>query len=297
MAGARVRLIHWRGEAPNFGDELNLWLWPRVLGEVFDADEATLFLGIGSIIGVHDLPAASRKIVFGAGFVPDYGRLPDLSQNWDVRFVRGPRSARLLGLPGGLAIGDPGVLVRPLLAGRARAGELVGFMPHWESVARGNWAAVCAEAGVTFIDPTAPVEQTLDVLLRTRLLVTEAMHGAIVADALRVLWVPVLPFDPRNRAKWAEWAGPLGLALRPLRPAASGLKELGPDAVETFLRRHPSVLRALGPLERHLTRRAAAWLERATRAEPLLSDERVLDGQIARIGEEVARLKRDEGWG
>lgn len=297
MAGVRVRLIHYRGEAPNFGDELNLWLWPRVFGAVFDDDPAVLFLGIGSIIGVHDLPAAARKIVFGAGFVPDYGRLPDLARNWDIRFVRGPHTARLLGLPESLALGDPGVLVRGLLADRPRAAELVGFMPHWESVARGNWREACALAGVTFIDPTAPVERTLATLLRTRLLVTEAMHGAIVADALRVPWVPVLPFDPRNRAKWTEWAGPLGLALRPLRLAASGLKELGPDALETFLRRHPSVVRALAPIERMQIRRAAAWLVRATQAEPMLSDARVLDGQIARMEEEVARLKRDEGWG
>lgn len=292
-----MRLIHWRGERPNFGDELNLWLWPRLFGAVFDDDDSTLFLGIGSIIGVHDLPSASRKLVFGAGFVPDYGRRPDLAQNWDIRFLRGPRTARLLGLPASLALGDPGVLVRRLLADRPRAAELVGFMPHWESVARGNWQAVCARAGVTFVDPTAPVEQTLATLLRTRLLVTEAMHGAIVADALRVPWVPVLPFDPRNRAKWDEWAGPLGIDLRPHRLAASSLQELGSDRLERFLRRHPSVVRALAPVERVQIARAAAWLAHVARAEPSLSDERVLDRQIARMEAEAARLRREERWG
>jgi succinoglycan biosynthesis protein ExoV len=292
-----VRLIHWRGERPNFGDELNLWLWPRLFGAVFDDDDSTLFLGIGSILGVHDLPAASRKLVFGAGFVPDYGRAPDLAQNWDIRFVRGPRTAQLLGLPASLALGDPGVLVRRLLAGQPRTADLVGFMPHWESATRGNWQAVCARAGVTFVDPTAPVEQTLATLLGTRLLVTEAMHGAIVADALRVPWVPVLPFDPRNRAKWDEWAGPLGIDLRPHRLAASSLQELGSDRLERFLRRHPSVVRALAPVERVQIARAAGWLARVASAEPSLSDERVLDRQIARMEEAAARLKREQGWG
>jgi hypothetical protein len=71
-------------------------------------------------------------------------------------------------------------------------------------------------AGAVF----APVEQTLATLLRIRLPVIATIHGAIVADALRVPWVPMLPFDPRHRAKWEEWACPRGSGARSGGPRA-----------------------------------------------------------------------------
>jgi succinoglycan biosynthesis protein ExoV len=43
-------LYRWQGKARNFGDELNLLIWPRLLPDFFDADPAEMFLGIGSIL-------------------------------------------------------------------------------------------------------------------------------------------------------------------------------------------------------------------------------------------------------
>ena len=58
-----MKLVFFRGKVPNFGDELNLYVWPALLPAGFlDEDEDELFVGIGSIIGDH-LPAHARKYV------------------------------------------------------------------------------------------------------------------------------------------------------------------------------------------------------------------------------------------
>ena len=63
-----MKMFAFRGKVSNFGDELNHWLWPKLLpANFFDDDDGKLFLGIGSIL-YDSHPAKSQKIVFGAGY-------------------------------------------------------------------------------------------------------------------------------------------------------------------------------------------------------------------------------------
>jgi succinoglycan biosynthesis protein ExoV len=220
-----MQIFQFRGEHPNFGDELNSWMWPKLLPDFFDDDANTAFIGIGSTIG--DAPReAKKKIVFGAGFVPHYHEQPNVkAEDWQVYFVRGPRTAQRLGLDPSYAIADAGILVRELVDYTRRTPEHIAFMPHWQSLDRGNWEVACRKAGVTLIDPRRPVEEVLDLLLRSKLVIAEAMHGAIIADAFRVPWVPVAPLNPAHREKWYDWAESLGIALNPQRILPSSLEE------------------------------------------------------------------------
>jgi hypothetical protein len=210
-----MKLVYFRGRVPNFGDELNTYVWPQLLPAGFlDEDESELFVGIGSIIGTQ-MPAAARKFVMGSGYA-GYMGLPDLHDgSWDVRFVRGPRTAETFGLSPDLVIADSAILLRCLdeLPPPAQ-GVDVAFMPHYESLDRADWAFVCRQAGMTLIDATAPTETVLCQIRGARLLVTEAMHGAIVADALRVPWVAAKPIFYGHHMKWHDWAGALGIDLR-----------------------------------------------------------------------------------
>src|SRR6185295_9202266 len=108
----------------NFGDDLNPWLWSRLLPGCFtgelphdprsrdmSADGETLFVGIGTLLNDY-VPEHARKVVFGSG--AGYGPPPILDDSWDVFCVRGPATAALLGLDKAAAITDPGILVRTI---------------------------------------------------------------------------------------------------------------------------------------------------------------------------------------
>lgn len=220
-----MKLTYYVGDPPNFGDEINASMWDQLLPQgLLDDGEDELFLGIGSILWDY-LPKSPRKIVAGSGF-GGYTAAPDVHDGkWEILWVRGPETARVLGIDPALAITDAAVLLRavPLPAAPPRAG--VAFMPHVESIPRGAWADVCAQAGVTFLDPRAPVDQLLAGIRAAEVLITEAMHGAIVADALRTPWVPVLPFHHINRAKWNDWAASLDVTLNNVSLFPSTLRE------------------------------------------------------------------------
>jgi succinoglycan biosynthesis protein ExoV len=197
-------LYQWRGSSSNFGDELNTVLWPRLLPGFFDDDPAIRFLGIGSILDCRH-PRHALKLVAGAGY-GGYEARPVLDDTWVVHWVRGPRTAAVLGLPGSLGLGDPAMLLPHALNLPATRDGGIGFMPHFESLARGAWQKVAALVGVTLIDPRLPPLEVLAAIGRCRLVLSEAMHGIIVADALRVPWIAIRPLARIHRAKWQDWA-------------------------------------------------------------------------------------------
>lgn len=223
-----MKLTYFRSENnPNFGDELNPYIWPKLLPDGFlDSDERELFIGIGSTI-YNTYPDRSRKIVLGAGY-GGYTALPNTTDGtWDFIFVRGPQSARLLKLPDQLAVTDSAVLIRYLSdLPSPSLGIDVSFIPHFGSLLTGVWDEVCHDAGIKIIDPRRCVEDTLSDILGSRLVICEAMHGAIVADALRIPWIAVKPINKSNHMKWWDWAASLDIDLKWAELYPSNLLEL-----------------------------------------------------------------------
>lgn len=280
-----MKLVFFRGTVPNFGDELNLHVWPALLPKGFlDEDESELFVGIGSIIGDH-LPAKARKFVMGSGYA-GYMGLPDVHDgSWDIRFVRGPNTAKTLNIDPGLSICDSAVLLRAMELPKPDQSVGVAFMPHYESLERGNWAEACRQAGITLIDATDPVEKVLSQIQGARLLITEAMHGAIVADALRTPWVGARPIYGGHHKKWLDWAGALDIDVR--------LNALKPSSVLEYYIAKTGRGGSLGKVGRFsasplaavpnkvLTNIAATHLDQMARLEPQLSS----DAMIVRVTE------------
>lgn len=288
-----MKLFYYRGEYPNFGDELNMWLWPKLLPDFLDEDASTLFVGIGSTIG-DAATHPGRKLVFGAGFVPHYHATPVVDETWRIYCVRGPRTAARLGLDASLAITDAGVLIRTALPpAAARAATKVSYMPHWQSLARGQWQEACNHAGVTLIDPRAPVERVLDQLRDSRLVIAEAMHGAIIADALRIPWVPVMPLNPAHREKWYDWAESLGIALRAARVWPSAIQEM---SAASFHARSPQLTMQTGKSQGQegMASRAKAWLADSPAAPWLNHTLAALAGRrLAQLAKQAGQLSED----
>ena len=281
-----MKLTFYRGAEPNFGDELNAFLWEHLLPPGFlNDDPKDLFIGIGSIIW-DSYPQTSKKHVIGSGY-GGYTSAPDVADGtWNVAWVRGPLTAQKLGLDPTLAIADAAVLLRAIDLPAPAAPGGPAFMPHFESVARGNWQRACAMAGVTYLDPRSDPLLLISQIRAASVLVTEAMHGAIVADALRTPFIAVTPTHTSHRYKWQDWAQSVGIDLKSVDVPPSSLLESyvkltglrGQGKMSTAVLKS----RVLEPVQASLTRRAAATLEGILRdREPQLSS----DADIARVTE------------
>ncbi len=295
-----MMLYRWQGAARNFGDELNTVLWPRLLPDFFDDDPATQFLGIGSILDCRHT-AACVKLVAGAGY-GGYEPLPKLDGSWQIHWVRGPDTARQLGIAPGLGLGDPAALLP--LAGMTGAGvgvgvgvggNDIGFMPHFESLEHGAWQEASALAGIRLIDPRGDPIAIIAAIRACRMVLSEALHGVIVADALRVPWVAIEPLVPIHRPKWQDWAATLDLRIDFLRlPSSSLLERARGSGLADYhtgrrlMSRHAERLRDLGA-ERFLAQAATA-LTIVARATPQLSEAWALDRCQGRMMECLSAL-------
>lgn len=292
-----MKMYYYKGAPPNFGDELNNWMWPRLLPDFFDDNEKQIFLGIGSILFDFHAPDA-KKIVFGAGY-GGYTPPPIMDRNWTVYFVRGPITARAIGLDESLGVGDAAILLRSCISAKPEKLFKASFMPHWESVADGEWEAVCAEAGLHFINPCGPVEEVLHDILTSEVIVTEAMHGAIVADALRVPWIAARPIQAQHHRKWFDWADALQLDLHPQSLAPSN----GLEAAMAFLpgsRKTAERLRRRGQLLKSVAApvffdRAASSLRHLAGTVPTLSRDSAIESAHSRMLEQLEVLNRSHG--
>ncbi len=132
-----MKLYFFRGEHPNFGDELNSFLMPKVFPGLFDDSLNEIFLGIGSVLYDHH-PTASQKIVFGTGY-GGYTPPPRLDSKWRIYCVRGPLTAQILNLPEDKVAADSAILINRYRPRRKNAGKVISFMPHWQE--HGTWGA------------------------------------------------------------------------------------------------------------------------------------------------------------
>ncbi|MBK9586904.1 MAG: polysaccharide pyruvyl transferase family protein [Alphaproteobacteria bacterium] len=210
---------------PNFGDMLNKYLWRRYFGELLDRKDKILMFGIGTVLG-EDTGDAEQVIVCGSGC--GYSRKIERidTKTFNIFFVRGQLTAKLLGLPESTAITDPGILTPECFPPGSKHGRVV-FVPHWESASSPLWRIACERAGIEYVDPLGDITAIMRTISGASLVIAEAMHAAIVADSYRVPWVAVTTSARINLFKWNDWAGSLDMV-----PDFHHFSALGPS--DTF---------------------------------------------------------------
>jgi succinoglycan biosynthesis protein ExoV len=223
-----MELVYYRDPVGNFGDDLNAYVWEKVLpAHVFKAD-GTLLMGIGSIFNALLAPLSRTrgKRVFVIGSGAGYGPLPPAWETWNILGVRGPLTAALIGRPE-LAMTDSAALLASLqpVESSPPARDAILVMPHHHSISRGNWEQVAVQAGMTFVDPRWSVSTIMEQFSRAKLVITEAMHGAIVADTLRIPWLPIVITPDALPFKWTDWALSVDMAYEPVRISPSSAWE------------------------------------------------------------------------
>ena len=206
-----MKLEYCRLTPPNFGDELNAWLWPKLVPELLEQDDNCYLIGIGTIFSKRcdHLPIDSKKIVFSSG--TGYSENTEVDENWDVIGVRGELTAKAYNLSDEKILCDGAYLLRKVSLPKIEPHNRTGFMPHYSSLDMVNWQEVCDKVGLEFISPYWPVDTVLSKMQGCKNIITEAMHGAIVADVLRVPWCAV-SFGPKFLpSKWQDWGTALNI--------------------------------------------------------------------------------------
>lgn len=201
----------------NFGDAINPWLWDKVIPNVLDDDQTTVFVGIGTLLNgklLNRTPKAHKRVIFSSGVGYGSRRLLKIDESYQVYCLRGLLSAQALGLPNEFSVTDGAVLVRRLIKTNSHKINKFAYMPHHD-LANEGWKAVCQELGFGYIDPHDSIEEVLSRINQTEVLLAEAMHGAIVADALRVPWVPVVTNKSIFAFKWQDWCSSIDVEYQP----------------------------------------------------------------------------------
>jgi len=213
-----MEYIYYKDKNGNFGDDLNGYMWPQLFGKEDTSDDLA-FLGIGTILyeGNKNFPRImdKKKVVFGTGVRPVHKQFP-LDDKWFVRFLRGPLSANHFNRKFKY-ISDAAYALKflPIFEEMMNTPKKyeVSFIPYFKSESFFDWKAICEEQGIHYITTHTDkgVEFTLREIAASKYVISEAMHGAILADIFRIPWKRFILTTPYTEGelvsefKWTDW--------------------------------------------------------------------------------------------
>lgn len=207
-----MQLVYFRDGNRNFGDEINGQLWPALVPGFFEEESDVGFKGIGTIIG-RRFGDFSKIHVFSSGAGLD--AVASMKSDYNFECVRGPLTADLLNLSGETAVTDGAILAPLLWPAAPKTGRTI-VIPHWKSLkgCEAEWRLACEQAGCRLVSPMQPVETVLGEISSAGRVLTESLHGAVIADAYGVPWSAWRCSIGFSEFKWMDWALSIGAKLR-----------------------------------------------------------------------------------
>tara|TARA_R110002110_G_scaffold91264_1_gene237375 strand:+ start:26723 stop:27601 length:879 start_codon:yes stop_codon:yes gene_type:complete len=221
-----MKLCYYHDTEGNFGDDLNAWLWPRLLPGIIDGTcqvgeeykeqnngEKALLYGIGTILDDR-IPPAPVKFIAGSGC--GYFDAPKIDNSYNIYFVRGPNTAAQIGIDKELGIGDPAILLKQLIPRPEKTIHKISLIMHCDTAKSGYWKSIAEDLGIHHIDPRSSDPMTVvHALINSEYIITESLHGAIIADAFDIPWLPISTMPHINPFKWDDWCKTVRLTYQP----------------------------------------------------------------------------------
>tara|TARA_Y100001954_G_C15817659_1_gene608369 strand:- start:817 stop:1872 length:1056 start_codon:yes stop_codon:yes gene_type:complete len=204
--------------AGNFGDDMNSWFWEKLSPGGWGGNFQHTLIGIGSLLGL-DRDANRNWYVLGAGAGYQYPTNLSEMGHWNFLAVRGPLTALALGLPEDRAVTDTAILLSSIpefqVVPENERGGII-FIPHHRATEYCNWEEICEAAGIGYIDPSSDSIEVINSIRKSSLVLSGAMHAAIIADTFRVKWVPITTSSSINHFKWMDWSMSMELPYVPV---------------------------------------------------------------------------------
>lgn len=183
--------LHWHLGRPNFGDDINPWIFSKIAQNSikFVPNHKRHILGIGSI-----LERVSREsVVIGSGYISRVNR-GDAIRPYHCFSVRGKLSAEIMGVKPSY-FGDVAALVNILLPMHTDQSGPIGYIPHVSEKKSELTRKIAEIPGVKLINPGLNFREVVAEICGCRKIASQSLHGLIVADAYGVPATWVAPSD------------------------------------------------------------------------------------------------------
>ena len=294
-----MKLIYWEGN--NFGDKLNLWLWNKLLPGIFNRDNNDYFFGIGTLLNEERLKALESPkniIIFGSGV--GYGKVPEVNKNWKIYCLRGPLSAKKLKISKNFAVTDSAALFKEVYKSKNKKKYTFSYMPHRTQAMRyrTQMESICDDIGFQYIDSLYSVEKILSQIDQTEILLTEALHGAVIADTFRIPWIPIHTNEEIYPFKWKDWCLSMKIGYSPkyiiglekLRWQANPLYAQRKQFIKHFIQFNINSFKWILNKEESIKKQL---LFIAKKTNPILSKEKIFENRINELKNRFELFKED----
>lgn len=208
--------FYYKPKIKNFGDHLNEYIYKNLF---FDSQLKSNVIGIGSILTKEFLTEneieGKNCFVLGSGTrsIRDIPRF-DIEKG---SFFRGPLTNMVATLDTNNFISDGAYVLRQIdkykKLEHTQKQYPISIIPYFRSLNGANWSKISKEFDLNFIDPTIPngIDFFMEEVAKSKLIISEAMHGAIMADIFRIPWVrleflsSIFESLEVSTFKWKDW--------------------------------------------------------------------------------------------